>query len=280
VNGKPRSKLPLDIANDDAVKFIFGDQLLLTYPSRQLGMCYRLSRLEHGHVVHFGMRDKRAVIRATRNQDTWEFIPQWRLSMPGKFDLPDELVQNCGHWLNIKTWRLDIRRGLRNTPAFWKTRQRDWILDVPRRRATRGASQLVDPQSEIFAQIASIFCGFEKPEKLTVFQPQNLAGRLTVELKHLDLHFAVNQNKLLYCQQLNAEIDPDQDPGTWYGLRSKIVMREINTQSRSIIVPLGELGVRRNGLHVDVWVQGNSDYAQFKIDSIHQSFISCYHIIL
>ncbi|KAI0878565.1 hypothetical protein GGS24DRAFT_517708 [Hypoxylon argillaceum] len=238
VNGKPRSKLPLNIANDDAVKSVFGNQHLLIYPSRKPGMPYRLIRLEEGHEVHFGVRDQHAVIRATRynyklrKPETWEFIPRWRLSISGKFDLPDELVQNCGHWLNINTQCLEIRRGAQNTSAFWNTRPRDWVLNVPGRTATRGGSHLVDPQSE--------------PNKLTVFQPQHHSGRLTVELKHLDLHFEVNQNKLLQCQQLNAEIDPNQDPGTWYGLRSKIVMRETNSQSRSIIVPLGELNVRRH----------------------------------
>ncbi|KAI1132344.1 hypothetical protein F5Y10DRAFT_294105 [Nemania abortiva] len=264
VNGKPRSKLPLDIANDNAVKLIFGNRHLLTYPSRQPGMSHRLTRFEEDHEVHFGLRGQCVVIRAIRynptlrDRETLEFVPQWRLKAPDSFDLPDELVQNCGHWLNIKSRCLEIRRGSPGTPTFWIKRQKDWLLDIPRRTAIRGASQLVDPQSEIFA----------KPDKLTVFQPQNFAGRLTVELKHLDLHFEVNQNQRLQCQQLNSEIDPDQDPGTWYGLRSKIVMREINTKSRSIIVPLGELRVRRNGIHVDVCVHGNSDYARFKIDSI------------
>ncbi|KAI0116284.1 hypothetical protein GGR51DRAFT_312844 [Nemania sp. FL0031] len=275
VNGKPRSKLPLDIANDDAVKWIFGNQHLLAFPSRQPGMSHRLTHEVEGHQVHFGLQGQRVVIRATRynhrlrERETLEFVPQWRLKSPASFDLPDELIHNCGHWLSINAQRLEIRRGLPGTPAFWITRPKDWYLDVPGRRAIRGWSQLIDPQSEIFAHVADIFCGFETPDKLTVFQPQSLAGRLTVELKHLDLRFTVNDDtQLLQCQQLNAEIDPDQDPGTWYGLQSKIVMRELKTWSRSIIVPLGALRVCRNGLHVDVRILGNSDYARFKIDSI------------
>ncbi|KAI1753021.1 hypothetical protein F4782DRAFT_95691 [Xylaria castorea] len=276
VNGKPRAKLPLEIADDNAVKFIFGAQHLLTYPSRQPGMSHRLARNMEGHEVKFGMRDGRAVIRATRYnhktraRETAEFVPAWRLSKLGSFDLPAELVQNCGHWLNINTRRLEVRRGLPNTPAFWHTRRSDWLIDVSLRRAFRevGGGQLVDPHSATFAQIADIFRHFEQPDKLTVFQPQNAAANLTVELKHLDLHFEVNKNQLLQCQQLDAEIDPDQDPGTWYGLSSKIVMRETKTQNRSVIVPLGEPKIRRNGPHVDVRIQGSSNYASFKIDSI------------
>ncbi|KAI0555746.1 hypothetical protein F4679DRAFT_3841 [Xylaria curta] len=276
VNGKPRAKLPLEIADDDSVKFIFGAQHLLTFPSRQPGMSHRLARAMEGHEVNFGMRDGRAVIRATgfnprsRARETVEFVPAWRLSKLDSFDLPAELVQNCGHWLNLNTQRLEVRRGLPNTPAFWKTRPNDWIVDVSLRRAFRGVggSQLVDPHSVTFAQIADIFRHFEQPDKLTVFQPQNAAANLTVELKHLDLHFEVNKNQLLQCQQLDAEIDPDQDLGTWYGLSSKIVMRNIRTQNRSVIVPLGEPKIHRNGPHVDVRIYGSSVYASFKIDTI------------
>ncbi|KAI0414956.1 hypothetical protein F5X98DRAFT_389453 [Xylaria grammica] len=277
VNGKPRSKLPLDIADDDAVKFIFGDQHLLTYPSSRPGMSHRLAQGQAGHHIHFGLRNKRVIIHAikynhtSKTDETWEFIPQWRLSKPGSFDLPAELVWICGHWLNLNTGYLEIRRATPDKPEFWKTRPSDWIVDVHGRRAFRGrgGSQLVDPHSQIFTQIAKIFRDFEQPEKLTVFQPQSSTGKLTVELKHLDLRFAVNPAQLLQ----------NQDAGTWYGLCSKIVMREINTQNRSIIVPLGDPKVRRNGLHVDVRIQGASHYSKFRIDRILGKLSSLYHAI-
>ncbi|KAI0472258.1 hypothetical protein F4859DRAFT_98378 [Xylaria cf. heliscus] len=276
VNGKPRLKLPLNIGEDDAVKFIFKDQHLLTLPSRLPGMSHQLARDEQGYQVHFGLRDGHAVIRAirmgpwSRTEEIWEFVPKWRLRTLGSFDLPTELIDNCGHWLNLKTRCLEIRRASPNTSAFWNTRPKDWILNVPQRRAFRGegGSQLVDPHSETFAQIADIFRDFEQSDKLTVFQPQSLKGKLTVELKHMDLQFAVNVNRLLWCRQLNAEIDPDQDPGTWYGLRSTIVMRETKTKTRNIIVPLGSPSITRNGVHVDVRIQGAQHYARFKIDNL------------
>ncbi|KAI0428983.1 hypothetical protein F5Y09DRAFT_357255 [Xylaria sp. FL1042] len=275
VNGKPRSKLPLNIADDDVVKYIFGDQHLVTYPSNQAGMSHRLALLREGHQVHFGLRNGCAIIRTvkynpkTRVHDILEFIPQSKLKNNwGSFDLPAELIHNCGHWLNINTQCLEIRRASPKSAAFWITRPKDWIIDVPRRRAYRGGSQLVDPQSDVFAKIADTFCDFEGRDRLTVFQPQNMAARLTVELKHLDLHFEVNRNKLLFCRQLNAEIDKDQDAGTWYGLRSKLVMKEIDTGNRSIIVPLGKPTICRNSLHVDIHIQEASHYGRFMIDDI------------
>ncbi|KAI1170580.1 hypothetical protein F4777DRAFT_594856 [Nemania sp. FL0916] len=274
INGKPRSKLPLAIANDDSVKFIFGNQHLFTYPSRQPGFPYRLTRPREGNGIFFGLRNGRVIIRATRynpeseSVERWEYVPQRILSTTDSSDLPAELIWNCGHWLNIKSRRLEIRRGLPETAAFWKTRQRDWFVDIPNRSAYRGTSgsQLVDPQSSTFKFITSIFHGFVSPKKLTVFQPKN--GKLTVEVKHLDLRFWVNSRNLLECQQLSAEIDTDQDPGTWYGLRSHIVMRDIETSNRSVIVPLGKAIVYRDGIHVGVRIIESSGYAKFKIDRI------------
>ncbi|KAI1368230.1 hypothetical protein F5Y08DRAFT_347605 [Xylaria arbuscula] len=213
VNGKQRSKLPLEIADDEAVKWIFGDQHLLTYPSPLPGMSHRLVQTREKHQIHFGLRDSRAVIRATRYRQTWEFVPQCRLSKPGKFDLPAEL-----------------------------------ILNVPKRKATRGlgGSRLVDPYSDAFNEVASIFRNF----------PLNAAGMLTVE------------NQRLYSNQLNAEIDENQDAGTWYGLSSKIVLRETKTGARSIIVPLGEVTITPTYPHVDVRVRGASHYARCRIDPL------------
>jgi hypothetical protein len=276
VNGKSRSKLPPEIAEDEDVRFIFGDQHLLTYPSREPGMSHRLARPINKITVHFGLRKNRAVIRATRYhpksraQETCEFVSQSVFSRLGRFDLPAELVHNCGHWLNINTQRLEIRSGLPDSPSFWVTRRRDWIIHVPRRRAFRGigGSNLIDPESEIFAKIKDIFSDFEEPHKLTVYQPQNSEGRLTVELKHLDLRFEVDEDKYLRCQQLHAVIDPNQDAGTWYGLKSKIVMRDVKTRDRSIIVPLGRPTILRDHHHVSVCIHEGRNYAKFEIDEI------------
>jgi len=276
VNGKPRSKLPLDIAVDDNVKSIFGDQHLRTFPSSIPGMSHRLDRYMEKQEVHFGLRDGCAIIRAvrynykSRRRETLEFISRSLLTGDFSFDLPNELVEHCGHWLNLTTHNLEIRRALPSSPGFWITRPRDWFVNVPMRIASRGenGSKLVDPSSETFRYIAEIFRDFEQPNKLTVFQPPKEKSSLTVELKHLDLQFAVNSKQLLQCRQLEAEVDPDQDAGTWYGLNSKIVMRNIFTHERSVIVPLGKPTTSRSDLHVNVHIAGTGNYARYRIDNV------------
>ncbi|KAI0116069.1 hypothetical protein F4776DRAFT_319624 [Hypoxylon sp. NC0597] len=261
VNGRSRGKLPLEIRSDQAVKDMFRNQHLLTYPSSLPGMTHRLTVSMYGQEVHFGFRDGRVIIRARASHGLLEFIPRSHFTSPDNFDLPAELVDNCVHWLNLNTECLEVRR----MPKIWHKRDRDWEIHVPSRRARRGQSTLVDPQSNIFIRISEILRHFERPERLTIFQPQ---GRLSIELRHMELSFFVNNSGLLECRQLEAEIDPNQDVGTWYGLKSKIALRDVVSQKRSIIIPLGKMQARRHGMHVEVYTTDANEYGRYVVDDI------------
>ncbi|KAI1134677.1 hypothetical protein F5Y05DRAFT_422056 [Hypoxylon sp. FL0543] len=270
VNGRTRGKLPLEIRSDEAVKGMFGNQHLLAYPSSLPGMTHRLTGLVYGQEVHFGLREGKVVILARASHGLLEFIPRDIFTGPDNFDLPSELLDNCVHWLNLDSKCLEVRR----MPKIWHKRDRDWVIHVPTRQGYRGQSRLVDPQSSIFSRIINVLGGFERPERLTAFQPQSYAGRLSVELRHLELSFFVNSRGLLECRQLEAEIDPDQDAGVWHGLESKIVLKDIVSQKRSIIVPLGKINTQRHGMHVKVYVTGATDYGRYTIDeTLHR--LSC-----
>ncbi|KAK4141681.1 uncharacterized protein C8A04DRAFT_13829 [Dichotomopilus funicola] len=280
VNGRPRRRLPASIRNDPDVKELFGNRHLLTYPSALPGMTHQLVGFHYQQTVHFGTRSGQAVViqAVTREGALLEFIPRRvfygssvesnqtpaTVSNTINVDLPLGLVENCCHWLNMSTGQVEIRR----KPAIWIARQRDWALYVPERYAQRASVRLVDPHSSVFRQMAGMLAGFEQPEKLTVFQPLAQRGRLSVEMRHLELSLFVNENGLIEFRELKAEMDPNQDAGTWYGLEGKIVLRNTaNPRRRSVIVPLGGLSARRQGLHVAVRLnEGSAAYAKFDID--------------
>ncbi|PTB55328.1 hypothetical protein M431DRAFT_83309 [Trichoderma harzianum CBS 226.95] len=270
VNGKRRGNLPLAIRNDPSVKSLFGDQNLHVYASSMPGMEYTLAYPFQNKRVHFGMRESGAIIRTEGRDGLFEFIPSevFKPSSAWNFDLPRSLLDNCSHWLNLDTGILEIRR----QPSIWNRRHKDWVINVFDRYATRGERvNLVDPCSSEFKKIAKIFEHFEVPQMLTVFQSWSERGRLSVELRHLDLEFHVNSIGLLFCKQLKANIDIDQDAGTWYGLASKIVLRDAaDTSKRSIIIPNGKLSWRSNpnypGIHVDTFFQASDRYFRFDID--------------
>ncbi|KAL6794454.1 hypothetical protein J3E68DRAFT_450980 [Trichoderma sp. SZMC 28012] len=154
VNGKRRGNLPLNIHKDPSVRSLFGDHNLLVYASSMAGMEYTLAYLFQNKQGPDGL---------------FEFVPREVFGTSGawNFDLPMSLVDACAHWLNLDTGILEIRR----QPSIWIRRPRDWVIDVDKRRATRGG---------------------RLPRKLTVFQSCSESGRLSVELRHLDLEFHAN----------------------------------------------------------------------------------------
>ncbi|KAL7929432.1 hypothetical protein V8C35DRAFT_331665 [Trichoderma chlorosporum] len=268
VNGKRGGNLPLAISNDPSVKALLGDRNLQVYSSVMFGMEYTLVYPVKYQRVHFGMRGSRAIIRTEGENGIFEFVPKevFGLSDTWNFDLPTSLLDPCAHWLNLNTGTLEVRR----LPSIWVRRPRDWMIDVYNRRATRGKYvNLVDPRSTEFRQIARVFEHFESPRKLTVFQSRSKEGKLSVELRHLDLEFHVNRSGSLFCKQLKANIDKDQDAGTWYGLASKIVLRDAaDTSKRSIIIPNGKLSWASNhtGIHVSSFFEASDGYFRFDID--------------
>jgi len=263
VDGKPLGRLPLDIRESADVKELFGNQHLLTFPSSLSGMTHMMANRIRGHEVHFGLRGKSVIIRALIGDSLLEYVPRRVFIDNENFDLPSALIENCTHWLNLRTRCLEIRR----KPIIWKIRQNDWVLDVSNRRAHRNRVVLVDPHSDLCKRVAGIFRNFENPRRLTVFQPAK--GRLSVEMRHLELSFFVNRSNLLECRELRAEIDPNQDAGTLYGFQSKIVLRDVaNIERRSIITPLGELTYKRHGMHVAVRASSTNEYGRFEIDDV------------
>ncbi|KAK3350347.1 hypothetical protein B0T25DRAFT_483283 [Lasiosphaeria hispida] len=264
VDGSPMGKLPTHIRESEEAKELFGDRHLQTFSSPLRGMSHVLTKPEEGWRVHFGLRRGQVVIRAVRRGDVWEYVPRCVFYGPSTYDLPSSLVENCVHWLNLKTGRLEIRR----RPEIWRNRPGNWALDVGERQACRRDVLLIDPWSDLSQKIVNIMGEFEDARNVTIFQPSNAKGRLSVELRKLALNFFVNDNHLLECRELRAEIDPNQDAGTLYGFRSKLVLRNVDdADERSILAPLGAVTWRRDGIHVYVRAENTDGYGKFNIDT-------------
>lgn len=274
IDGKPLGKLPAKHRESLVLGQLFGNKSLLTYPSGLRGMAYVMAHDVKDHQVHIGFRKDCLIVQACYKGAVLELIPHTVFGSPSNFDLPASLTGsgrfegvNCVHWLNIQTGILEIRQG----PEIWKRKLSNWQLDFNTRQAYRhvhrhkGGSWLVDPYSLLFKRVARIFHRFELPERLTVFQPRR--GQLSVEMRRLELTFALNRHNLFECRQLGSEVDPNQDAGTWYGLNSKLILRDTqNSRQRSILVPLGETQYARNDIHVAVNVISDGNYGRFTIN--------------
>ncbi|KAH8424803.1 uncharacterized protein LDX57_002546 [Aspergillus melleus] len=258
INGQVLGKLPSDISDSETLKDLFGNQRLFAMPSDLPGMSYRLGLSIKDHHIHIGYRRQTLIVRAVYREEILELIPRHIFINGQDRDLPASAIFDCVHWLNPRFKRLEIRR----KPRIWHNRPGNWIIDLTTRRASRRSVFLVDPHSPIFQRIVDIFSGFEEPQNLTVFQPQEKS--LSIEIKRMDLSFYVNSRQLLHFKQLHAEIDTNQDIGTWFGLESSLVLR--NPSQRMVITTMGAIRYRRQGMHVAVRLDNDGRYARYIID--------------
>ena len=295
VDRKPLGRLPLEMTEDPGVKELFGRSHLLTRPSGMPGMEYQLATAMEGHEIHFGFRDDKVLIRAMCKRSLLEYVPRdifkpssspssffTSSSSPETADLPLELIDDCVHWLNLYTGKLEMRR----KPKIWAQKFSNWTLNVWKRIATRNTKQkktklhlpfptvsqklgtrLVEPRSGVGLQIGHIFRNFEDPERLAIFWEVK-TRRLRVEMKRLEISFEVTEAGFLQSQQLKCEVDPNQDAGTLHGLASQLVVRSIaNEHRRGVLVPIGKISWERRGMHVDVKIANSGNYAHFAINS-------------
>ncbi|KAI7763782.1 hypothetical protein LZL87_014121 [Fusarium oxysporum] len=262
VDQKPLGRLPHEIRDDESLRELFEGRHLLTRPSGLLD--YQILAEMEGHQVHVGIRNNRITVKALFKGSILQFVPRSMLKGPMGWDLPADLVDDCVHWLDLTTGNLEMRR----KPRIWRRKLSNWVLDIRKRRATRntGAS-LVEPNSEIGRKVCSIFQDFEDTKRLTIYQPANWP--LSVEMKRLEIRFHVNQGGLLSCPQLRAEVDPQQEIGTLYGLRSRVTLRDTsNPKRKSVLVPIGNIQWEREGIHIAVRISNEGLYAKYTLNSV------------
>lgn len=274
VDGKTLGQLPPAIREAAGILELFQGQHLLTRASGVAGMQYHIINSTENHEIHVGISQGDVIIRAMFHGQLLQYVPREIFRNNTTSDLPSGLVDDCVHWLNLRTGELEMRR----KPNIWVPKPSNWILNVQSQTAVRGrmvgatgreGTGLVEPRSRIGRIIANIFKDFEDANNLTIFQPLSAVGRLSVEIKRLEMRFFVNRKGLLQSPQLKSEIDPVQDLGALHGLESKIVLRNsANPRRRSVMVPIGPCFWERDGLHVSVRVSNEGRYALFTIDPL------------
>ncbi|KAF2655413.1 hypothetical protein K491DRAFT_427015 [Lophiostoma macrostomum CBS 122681] len=265
INGQPMGNLPLKFRRWSIINELFGSQRLPTFPSSLPGMSVVLTHCApYGHRIHLGFRDGTLVVQAQQSRALFELMPRDIWSTPYGFDLPGPLVDSCYHWLDLATGVMEIRR---SDP--WKHKPGNWSLNVRTRRATRRASTLVNPGCQLYKSVTQNFQYFESPRNIMVFKTPS--GFVKVELKRLELDFLVRPSGLLECTQLGAVIvdSSGQDSGTWYGLRSQLIIRSVkNPSQRSVLVPTGELIYERRNQHVCILIRNNGNYLRYTINDV------------
>ncbi|KAJ4352792.1 hypothetical protein N0V95_003954 [Ascochyta clinopodiicola] len=273
IDGQEMSTLPLTYRRNSLYRQIFKDRNPIVFPSPLQGMSWAVSEpMKPGQRVHLGFRQNTLIVRAIEHDQLYEYIPAGVFGTPSLPDLPVPLIANCYHWLNVRNGELEIRR-----QDMWISKPGNWWIhglsygqcQAVRRSGDPSEARLLDSSNDLVQRITRVFRSFEDPNHIMVFATRD--GRVFVELKRLELTFYISESGLLYSPRLGAFITQDQDAGTWYGLRSKIVVQSAaNRHQKSILVPLNDdIQTTRDDVHASVEIStGGTTYLRFDINEV------------
>ena len=265
IDGQSMKRLPPKYMRSGVVQRLLGTQSFQTYPSNMPGMDYVLGVQVQGHQIHLGRRKSATIVRACIRNTVLELIPPEVFRTSEKLDMPGCLVEDHDHWLNVESGSIEIRP----QTDTWREKSDNWQLNFNTREAHKSRdSFLVDPHCNLFRTVAETFDHFELANQLQLCQP--LTGPLSIYLHSLQLSFTVNYHGFLQSRELCQEIDPHQDAGTWYGLDSKLILRDIaNARKRSILVPFGTVVKKKSDIHMSVTITPNGEgYGLYTINDI------------
>ncbi|PSK48404.1 Fatty acid synthase subunit beta [Elsinoe australis] len=264
IDGEALGRLPADYQDSPDVRELFGNRHFLVYPSASAGMSYRLRSAYEGHAIHFGKRGSDIIVRAEFQSALMGFIPRHVFQSHNRegYDIPNELF-DCAYWLNLRTGEMEFRQ----LPDIWTTKPRNWQLSTQTWQIRSGGSMLICPTSRISQIMHGVLQDFEAPERMTVYLSSH--RQLWVRLRELELSFLVNPTGILQCIELNAEVDTSQDIVALYGCSSTLVVRDIGTGKRDVLVPVGDIFSELDGIHIRTRTCGNAfGYAKYEVDDI------------
>ena len=267
VDGEPAGRLPESYCSQNFFQRFFKNRVFRTVRSGLPNTIYRLSTPYKQHEIYFGIRGDCPFLRVrTVDRKILEYVPP-EIFMPAKGtehpDLPWPLLETHVHWLDISSRALIIRP----EHDMWHGKPSDWVVNLRTLQAWRRKSLLVDPSSKIFSTIVSTLEPFEDSRGVVIHQP--LAGNVRLQLTKLELSFKVDSEGLLECQQLNSTVDPNQDAGTFYGLKSSLVLRgTADPQDRSILVAIGEARLDQQWGHPHIVIVHRGYYARYHINTV------------
>ncbi|KAF1931308.1 uncharacterized protein M421DRAFT_56909 [Didymella exigua CBS 183.55] len=272
IDGQEMCTLPLTYRRNPLYRQIFGDRNPVVFPSPLQGMSWAVSEpMKDGQRVHLGFRQRTLVVRAVQHDQLYEYIPGEVFGVESR-DLPAPLIDGCHHWLNIRKGELEIRQ-----QDMWISKPRNWWIygilygqcQVIRRSQHHSATTLLNSSNETVQHISTIFRSFVELNQILVFVSRD--HRIIVELKPLELSFFINEGGLLQSKRLGAIITQQQDIGTLYGLRSKIVVQSVaNRRHKSVLMPYNsDIQMVRDDIHVSVMIGTDTDkYLKYDINEI------------
>jgi hypothetical protein len=195
------------------------------------------------------------IIRTRKERRIYELIPIHALDE----DFPRAFVQDYAHWLDKSTglieWR-PLRDPWTSSPDNWQTETSDHKTFA----LSHGTKKLIDVRSPTAQAISKVLSPLEHATHIHIIL--NCKTRaLEINLPRLKLDFLLKKPKsLLESKQFRGMVvDECQSFGTLTGLVNKLVLRQAEGSSRSVVIPYGIVSFVQDGYHVRVMINTASE---------------------
>lgn len=176
-------------------------------------------------------------------------------------DLPTFYVEEHTHWMNLHTGVVELRP----LSSKWQSSSCNWNIDFSTPLASHmqlASTFLVDITSPSCDMIFGAFKALEPRERIHIFHQEG-KNLLSVHLPRFKLDFFIDAEGQLESRQFRElVVDLNQDIGTFYGLRSRLLLRHRSPQRniRTVLIPYGALqfDFHREHIAVDIKTDNQS----------------------
>lgn len=265
VEGHRLGRLPEAYSAHPTYKRVFGNQVLDVLISSRAGMKYMTQKEIQGFEVFFAIQDDELIVKTRKGDQMLELIPHQKF----RGDLPNVFVEEHTHWMNLATRVIELRP----LDLQWQSSPHNWQIRYGEDLATMnlGTQQLVDGQSQTFGAVAQRLAAIECSEFLHVtYSPDQ---GIIIRLPRYNFQFRLTKDMKLHSPELAAFIDSDQDLGTLYGLRSKLVLKNNESDARSVLIPIGTVKYKSSSsshtvVDVDTTKSRSIRYCRYHVETV------------
>ncbi|KAH7333016.1 hypothetical protein B0J17DRAFT_709438 [Rhizoctonia solani] len=274
IDGKPIGRLPRQYVEHGTYIRLFGQKILDVAPTKLRGMKFAMADCIDGYQVSFALEESEGelIIQAEKKNQHYELVPHKKLSD----DFPLSFSNDYHHWADVKNKTIEFRP----ISDPWSPDKCQWILRFAGSGGTTlentsGNYFLVDIHSGAFKTLARSLSPLESNRYLHVTRLTK--GHVEVELPRMKFSFFINEDMQLESRNFRGQVlDENQSAGTLFGLKNQLLLRAKGSvartlpQSRSVLIPDGEIDFTTHGHHVSVSIQLDSrrtmDVYRYKID--------------
>ncbi|KAH7924414.1 hypothetical protein BV22DRAFT_1013320 [Leucogyrophana mollusca] len=275
IDGRPLGRLPLGIVRHPTYSLVFGSQVLDVVPGDMAGMDFATKSYICGFQVYLNLRNDGCLqIRAKHcaTSQVLELIPAQEFAG----DLPQLLIEDHTHWLDLTTGELEIRPVAR----LWEQLDENWRICFsargPSKMRRNGSTYMLDVRSRTWEMISARLGCIEPPQYLLItWNSGNADPSLSIDLPRFRLSFFVDSEGELQSGNIcDMVVDVNQSSGTMFGLASQLVLRPKAVYAeefrhRCVIIPMGSLTFKTEGHHICVSViASNSGQRTFQLYDI------------